>query len=436
MTEFYILIALSAIMLVLLCVLVILSVLKKGGSSVDNSSLKKILDDNSKDAKDNLRDVKSDIVETLKMNNEMTSNTVNLMTQNVEKDITGLSEKVATLVDYQQKSTVALENRIIEFMASVDKKLEAIRGDNEKQLNKMRETVDEKLSSTIEERFNNSFKIVSERLGEITQSFAEMHNLQTGVNDLKKIFSNVKQRGTWGEIALENLLSQILAPEQYSKNVNITKSGDERVDFVINLPGKNDDTVYLPVDSKFPIEDYLKLVEASESGNVAEIDDTAKKLERRIKEEAASIRQKYVHPPKTTDFAILYLTIEGLYAEVVKRPGLIEELQSKYRIVICGPTTLAALLNSLQMGFRTVAIEKRSTEIWKLLEQFRKDFSKFSELLNLTKKKLEGVQSTIEDAGKRTEMIQKRLSGVGTLPAEQTDLSENASTLLDINDEE
>lgn len=436
MTEFYILIALSAIMLVLLCVLVILSVLKKGGSSVDNSSLKKILDDNSKDAKDNLRDVKSDIVETLKMNNEMTSNTVNLMTQNVEKDITGLSEKVATLVDYQQKSTVALENRIIEFMASVDKKLEAIRGDNEKQLNKMRETVDEKLSSTIEERFNNSFKIVSERLGEITQSFAEMHNLQTGVNDLKKIFSNVKQRGTWGEIALENLLSQILAPEQYSKNVNITKSGDERVDFVINLPGKNDDTVYLPVDSKFPIEDYLKLVEASESGNVAEIDDAAKKLERRIKEEAASIRQKYVHPPKTTDFAILYLTIEGLYAEVVKRPGLIEELQSKYRIVICGPTTLAALLNSLQMGFRTVAIEKRSTEIWKLLEQFRKDFSKFSELLNLTKKKLEGVQSTIEDAGKRTEMIQKRLSGVGTLPAEQTDLSENASTLLDINDEE
>ena len=436
MTEFYILIALSAIMLVLLCVLVILSVLKKSGSSVDNSSLKKILDDNSKDAKDNLRDVKSDIVDTLKMNNEMTSNTVNLMTQNVEKDITGLSEKVATLVDYQQKSTVALENRIIEFMSSVDKKLEAIRGDNEKQLNKMRETVDEKLSSTIEERFNNSFKIVSERLGEITQSFAEMHNLQTGVNDLKKIFSNVKQRGTWGEIALENLLSQILAPEQYSKNVNITKSGDERVDFVINLPGKNDDTVYLPVDSKFPIEDYLKLVEASESGNVAEIDEAAKKLERRIKEEAASIRQKYVHPPKTTDFAILYLTIEGLYAEVVKRPGLIEELQSKYRIVICGPTTLAALLNSLQMGFRTVAIEKRSTEIWKLLEQFRKDFSKFSELLNLTKKKLEGVQSTIEDAGKRTEMIQKRLSGVGTLPAEQTDLSENASTLLDINDEE
>lgn len=436
MTEIYILIALTAIMLVLLCVNIILFVFKKNGTSADASAVKKIIEDNAKDSKENLRDIKSDIVETLKMNNEMTANTVNLMMQNVEKDVNGLSEKVATLVDYQQKSTSALEGRMIEFMTNVDAKLENMRGDNEKQLNKMRETVDEKLSSTLEERFNNSFKLVSERLGEITQSFAEMHNLQTGVNDLKKIFSNVKQRGTWGEIALENLLSQILAPEQYSKNVNVTKSGDERVDFVINLPGKNDDTVYLPVDSKFPIEDYLKLVEASESGNVAEIEEAAKKLERRIKEEAASIRQKYVHPPKTTDFAILYLTIEGLYAEVVKRPGLIEELQSKYRIVICGPTTLAALLNSLQMGFRTVAIEKRSTEIWKLLEQFRKDFSKFSELLSITKKKLEGVQSTIEDAGKRTEMIQKRLSGVGTLPDKQTDLQENASNFLDLNDEE
>lgn len=436
MTEIYILIALTAIMLVLLCVNIILFVFKKNGTSADASAVKKIIEDNAKDSKENLRDIKSDILETLKMNNDMTANTVNLMMQNVEKDVNGLSEKVATLVDYQQKSTSALEGRMIEFMTNVDAKLENMRGDNEKQLNKMRETVDEKLSSTLEERFNNSFKLVSERLGEITQSFAEMHNLQTGVNDLKKIFSNVKQRGTWGEIALENLLSQILAPEQYSKNVNVTKSGDERVDFVINLPGKNDDTVYLPVDSKFPIEDYLKLVEASESGNVAEIEEAAKKLERRIKEEAASIRQKYVHPPKTTDFAILYLTIEGLYAEVVKRPGLIEELQSKYRIVICGPTTLAALLNSLQMGFRTVAIEKRSTEIWKLLEQFRKDFSKFSELLSITKKKLEGVQSTIEDAGKRTEMIQKRLSGVGTLPDKQTDLQESASNFLDLNDEE
>ena len=436
MTEIYILIALTAIMLVLLCVNIILFVFKKNGTSGDTSAVKKIIEDTAKDSKENLRDIKSDIVETLKMNNDMTANTVNLMMQNVEKDVNGLSEKVATLVDYQQKSTSALERRMIEFMTNVDAKLENMRGDNEKQLNKMRETVDEKLSSTLEERFNNSFKIVSERLGEITQSFAEMHNLQTGVNDLKKIFSNVKQRGTWGEIALENLLSQILAPEQYAKNVNVTKSGDERVDFVINLPGKNDDTVYLPVDSKFPIEDYLKLVEASESGNVAEIEEAAKKLERRIKEEAASIRQKYVHPPKTTDFAILYLTIEGLYAEVVKRPGLIEELQSKYRIVICGPTTLAALLNSLQMGFRTVAIEKRSTEIWKLLEQFRKDLSKFNELLSATKKKLEGVQSTIEDAGKRTEIIQKRLSGVGTLPDKQTDLQESASNFLDLNDEE
>lgn len=434
MTAIYVLIALTVISIILTAVTLVLTLLKKNLQG--GGDLKSALDENAKENKDTLREIKTDIIDTLKMNNEMTVSATTLMSQNVEKEVKSLGDKVATLVDFQQKSTSSLENRMLEFMSNVNAKLEAMRGDNEKQLNKMRETVDEKLSSTLEERFNNSFKRVSEVLGEITQGFAEMQNLKTGVNDLKKIFSNVKQRGTWGEIALDNLLSQILTKEQYSKNVNITKSGDERVDFVINLPGKDDDTVYLPIDSKFPIEDYLKLVEASESGNVAEIDDAAKKLERRIKEEAASIRQKYVHPPKTTDFAILYLTIEGLYAEVVKRPGLIENLQSQYRVVICGPTTLAALLNSLQMGFRTVAIEKRSTEIWKLLEQFRKDFAKFNELLNQTKKKLEGVQSTIDDAGKRTELIQKRLSNVGALPDEQTDLIENTASIIGADDED
>ena len=435
MTAIYVLIALTVVSTILTVVSLVLTLLRKNNTSEAND-IETALDKSAKENKDTLREIKADIIDTLKMNNEMTVGSTNLMSQNVEKEVKALGDKVATLVEYQQKSTASLENRMLEFMSNVDSKLETMRGDNEKQLNKMRETVDEKLSSTLEERFNNSFKRVSEVLGEITQGFAEMQNLKTGVNDLKKIFSNVKQRGTWGEIALDNLLSQILTKEQYSKNVNITKSGDERVDFVINLPGKDDDTVYLPIDSKFPIEDYLKLVEASESGNVAEIDDAAKKLERRIKEEAASIRQKYVHPPKTTDFAILYLTIEGLYAEVVKRPGLIENLQSQYRVVICGPTTLAALLNSLQMGFRTVAIEKRSTEIWKLLEQFRKDFAKFNELLNQTKKKLEGVQSTIDDAGKRTELIQKRLSNVGALPDEQTDLIENTASIIGADDED
>lgn len=434
MTAIYVLIALTVISIILTAVTLVLTLLKKNLQG--GGDLKSALDENAKENKDTLREIKTDIIDTLKMNNEMTVSATTLMSQNVEKEVKSLGDKVATLVDFQQKSTSSLENRMLEFMSNVNAKLEAMRGDNEKQLNKMRETVDEKLSSTLEERFNNSFKRVSEVLGEITQGFAEMQNLKTGVNDLKKIFSNVKQRGTWGEIALDNLLSQILTKEQYSKNVNITKSGDERVDFVINLPGKDDDTVYLPIDSKFPIEDYLKLVEASENGNVSEIDDAAKKLERRIKEEAASIKQKYIHPPKTTDFAILYLTIEGLYAEVVKRPGLIENLQSQYRVVVCGPTTLAALLNSLQMGFRTVAIEKRSTEIWKLLEQFRKDFAKFNELLNQTKKKLEGVQSTIDDAGKRTELIQKRLSNVGALPDEQTDLIENTASIIGADDED
>ena len=208
------------------------------------------------------------------------------------------------------------------------------------------------------------------------------------------------------------------------------------MDFVINLPGKNEETVYLPIDAKFPIEDYLRLVEASEKGNAAQIEEEGKNLEKRIKAEAQSIRDKYVHPPKTCDFAILYLPVEGLYAEVVRRPNLIEDLQTRLRVVVCGPTTLAALLNSLQMGFRTVAIEKRSTEIGKLLEQFRKDFTQFSDLLGQTKKKLESVQNTIDNAEKRTQLIGKRLQSVSAITGEKTSLLEAASTFVDLDSDD
>ena len=416
MTALYILLAVA---IALLITLIVIAVVKK--TKIDSSAFDS---------------TKNEINTTLRMNNEMTAKTFELSSKNVE-------DKLSALKDANN----AIEQRMVAFMQNVDSKLDAMRQENEKNLNevrrdnetqltKMRETVDEKLSSTLDERFNQSFKIISDRLSEINKGFMEMQSLQTGVNDLKKIFTNVKQRGTWGEIALDNLLSQILTPEQYSKNVNITKNENERVDFVINLPGKNEETVFLPIDAKFPIEDYLRLVEASEKGNAAQIEEEGKNLEKRIKAEAQSIRDKYVHPPKTCDFAILYLPVEGLYAEVVRRPNLIEDLQTRLRVVVCGPTTLAALLNSLQMGFRTVAIEKRSTEIGKLLEQFRKDFTQFSDLLGQTKKKLESVQTTIDNAEKRTQLIGKRLQSVSAITGEKTSLLEAASTFVDLDSDD
>lgn len=416
MTALYILLAVAIALLITLIVIAVVKKTKIDASAFDST--------------------KNEINTTLKMNNEMTAKTFELSSKNVE-------DKLSALKDTNN----AIEQRMVAFMQNVDSKLDAMRQENEKNLNevrrdnetqltKMRETVDEKLSSTLDERFNQSFKIISDRLSEINKGFMEMQSLQTGVNDLKKIFTNVKQRGTWGEIALDNLLSQILTPEQYSKNVNITKNENERVDFVINLPGKNEETVFLPIDAKFPIEDYLRLVEASEKGNVAQIEEEGKNLEKRIKAEAQSIRDKYVHPPKTCDFAILYLPVEGLYAEVVRRPNLIEDLQTRLRVVVCGPTTLAALLNSLQMGFRTVAIEKRSTEIGKLLEQFRKDFTQFSDLLGQTKKKLESVQNTIDNAEKRTQLIGKRLQSVSAITGEKTSLLEATSTFVDLDSDD
>lgn len=306
--------------------------------------------------------------------------------------------------------------------------LERVRADNEKQLEKMRATVDEKLSSTLETRFNQSFKIVNDRLEEINRTFGELQNLQTGVRDLNNIFKNVKTRGTWGEVALDSLLSQILVPNQYKKQVRLTRGSDDAVDFAIVMPGKGDGEVLLPIDAKFPFEDYERLASASQNADAVEVERASKALAMRIKQEAMSIRDKYIKPPKTTDFAIMYLPTEGLYAEVIRRDGLMETLQNQFRIVVCGPTTLAALLNSLQMGFRSVALEKNSAEIRKLLQSFIGDFGKFSDLLQATGNKLAGVQTTIANAEKRTEIIQKKLDRVSSFASD--DAIEGGTTEL------
>jgi DNA recombination protein RmuC len=290
--------------------------------------------------------------------------------------------------------------------------LEAVRKDNEKQLEKMRETVDEKLSQNLEQRFNQSFKLVGERLTEINNTFNALQGLQHDVNDLNKIFKNVKTRGTWGEVSLESLLSQILTEDQYGKQVKVKRGEDTRVDFAIKLPGTGDGTVYLPIDAKFPIEDYERLVDASVEGDSAVVETFAKALGDAVIKQARSIRDKYINPPATTDFAVMYLPVEGLYAEVVRRTELLSKLQNECKVVVAGPTTLSALLNSLRMGFRSVAIEKKSKEISKLLVQFQKDFETFSKYLERLKDNVGTIQKTIDNAQNKSNSIGAKLAKV------------------------
>ncbi len=432
MTILYVLSAIAILTSAATLVFVISSS-KKKNETTDVESMKK--------------DIEKSVSDTVRMENGMLTGAVNAqagatreMTERVDKFILNVDRKLdetkteylkkldelkaentANLVAIKSENTANLvaikednARNLEEVRKASNASLEAVRRDNAEQLEKMRLTVDEKLSSTLEQRFNQSFKIVNDRLEEINRTFGELQNLQTGVNDLNKIFKNVKTRGTWGEVALDSLLQQILIPEQYAKQVRLTRNSEDAVDFVIKMPGKGDGEVLLPIDAKFPYEDYARLIEASERGDVDGTEQAAKALSNVIKHEAMSIRDKYVKPPKTTDFAIMYLPTESLYAEIIKREGLVEEMQTKYRIVVCGPTTLAALLNSLQIGFKSVAIEKRSSEIVKLMHSFNKDFETFSDLLRKTGDKLAAVQTTIANAEDRTEKIRKKLDKVST----------------------
>ena len=317
--------------------------------------------------------------------------------------------------------TQSNEQRFDQLRQSVEARLGAIQSDNANKLEEMRKTVDEKLHATLEQRLGDSFKLVSERLELVHKGLGEMQTLAAGVGDLKKVLTNVKTRGTWGEVQLEALLDQVLTAEQYDKNVATRPGSGERVEFAIRLPGQGDGAsdskpVWLPIDAKFPVEDYQRLVEAQDRADPVAVEIAAKALETRLRDEARKIRDKYVEPPHTTDFAILYLPTEGLYAEALRRPGLAEVLQRDCRVSLAGPTTLAALLNSLQMGFRTLAIEKRSSEVWAVLGAVKTEFGKFGEALEATRKKLEQATKSIESAGVRTRQIERKLKGVEALP--------------------
>jgi DNA recombination protein RmuC len=322
---------------------------------------------------------------------------------------------------------------------TLESRLTAIQSDNSQKLERMRQTVDEKLHSTLEQRLGESFQRVSEQLERVHAGLGEMQSLASGVGDLKKVLSNIKVRGTWGEVQLDNLLEQILSPGQYDRNVATRPGSAERVEFAIRLPGRDraDTSVWLPIDAKFPLEDYQRLLDAQERVDLAALEDAGRSLENRVRAEAKTIRDKYLEPPHTTDFALLFLPIEGLYAEVIRRPGLFDAIQRDYRVTLTGPTTLTAILNSLQMGFRTLAIEQRSSEVWQVLGAVKTEFGKFGDVLAKTKKKLEEATRTIDQAEVRTRAIDRKLRGVEALPAGQARLLlEDSALAADPGEEE
>jgi DNA recombination protein RmuC len=294
---------------------------------------------------------------------------------------------------------------------------ETLRSAVDQQLEHMRKTVDEKLHATLEKRLSESFKQVSERLEQVHKGLGEMHTLAAGVGDLKRVLSNVKTRGVLGETQLAALLEQVMAPEQYEKNVATRPGSNARVEFAIKLPGRESgESILLPIDAKFPLEDYQRLQMAQEAGDKAALEMAEKALEARVKLEAKTIAEKYVEPPHTTDFALLYLPFEGLFGEVLRRPGLFEYIQRQFRVTICGPTNLLAYLNSLQMGFRTLAIQQRSSEVWKVLGTVKAEFGRFAEVLANTKRQLQTVANTIDQAEVRTRQIERKLKDVEVLP--------------------
>lgn len=333
----------------------------------------------------------------------------------IREEMTRGREESATVAKSQREElTKSLEG----VRAIVDLRLKELQKDNAQQIDKMRATVDEKLQGTLEKRLGESFKLVSDRLEQVHQGLGAMRQLASDVGGLQKVLANVKTRGGWGEVQLGALLEQVLTPEQFARNVKTRDESGDHVEFAIKLPGdENGAPVWLPIDAKFPTEDYQRLLSAQEQGNAAAVDEAMKSLETQLKKCAKDICQKYINPPRTTDFALMFLPTEGLYAEAIRRVGLVEQVQRDCRVVFAGPTTLSALLNSLQMGFRTLAIQKRSSEVWNLLAGVKTEFGKFGDALSAAKEKLDQAARKMEDVDVRSRAITRKLRDVEELPS-------------------
>lgn len=362
----------------------------------------------------NARGLREEVFNALNRFNE---SVVSRMNENTSTQISQLDSFAKQLNHLTQRN----EQRIDKLRETIEGQLKAIQEDNTKKLDEMRKTVDEKLNDTLEKRLGESFRLVSERLELVHKGLGEMQNLALGVGDLKRVLTNVKTRGIWGEMQLGNLLDQILTPEQYAQNIATKPGSNDRVEFAIKLPGRDKEgtVVWLPIDAKFPQEDYQRLLDAQEQGDFNLAEESAKALENRIKAEAKDIASKYISVPATTEFAILFLPIEGLYAEVLRRAGLCDILMREHKVIITGPTTLAALLNSLHMGFRTLAIEKRSSEVWSVLGAVKSEFGKFGILLDKTHKKLQEASNSIDTAARKSRTIERKLKDVQELPQEE-----------------
>ncbi len=424
--------ALLIITLVLVIILSFLIVnLNKKINSIGQITYKEEFERIEKSFRDEISRSRAEINSNSKEQREEISGAVLKFGEQLSKNLSNISEMQKNQLDLfanQLKNlTQSNEDKFNKLQEKVENQLKEIQDKNEKKLEEMRLTVDEKLHSTLEKRLSESFSLVSDRLEAVREGLGEMRNLASGVGDLKKVLTNVKTRGTWGEIQLENLIEQILTRDQYEKNINTKKESKDRVEFAIKMPGRNDQNngyCYLPIDAKFPIEDYQRLIQAQENGDVNLVDEASKAIENRIKTEAKSIKEKYIEPPYTTDVAILFLPVEGLYAEVLRRPGLFEKIQNDFKVIIAGPTTISAILNSLQMGFRTLAIEKRSSEVWNLLSVVKSEFIKFGEVLDKTQEKLEQASKQIDSAKTRTRAIERKLKDVEINPNDEIKLIE------------
>ncbi len=430
-------VAYVSIALLLACVALLCTLLSRGRRGVTETAdvqnkitgIEKLLERHERLLREELaRSREETHVESRRIREEMTGG-ITLLGDSLSKrmsDIAGLQKNQLELFAAQLKElTSSNEGRLDKLRDGVDARLRLIQEDNARKLEQMRATVDEKLHDTLEKRLGESFKLVSERLEQVQRGLGEMQTLANGVGDLKKVLTNVKTRGTFGEIQLGSLLEQILAPGQYESNVETRAGSGQRVEFALKLPGRDgtpDGMVWLPLDAKFPQEDYLRLVEALDAADTAAAVEARKQLDRSVREMARMIRDKYLNPPHTTDFGVMFLPTEGLYAEVLRLPGLFDVLQRDFKVMVAGPTTLAALLNSLQMGFRTLAIEKRSAEVWNLLGAVRTEFSKFGAVLEKTRKKLVEAGNHIDQAAIRTRVIERRLRDVQDVPHHDPDL--------------
>ncbi len=426
MTEImlYIIIALLAASVIILIILL------KRSSRIDFTALTSRLDSFEKAQERTERAVKEEVAQ----NRTELGNASREQRQELSEAFKGFGNAVIQRIGEQAHSqkgqlesmsiaiarlSESVEKRLDDVKLSLESRLKNIHDDNAKQLEQMRQVVDEKLQGTLEKRLGESFRLVSERLEMVHKGLGEMQALATGVGDLKKVLANVKTRGTWGEVQLGALLEQVLTPEQFATNI-ATKEGAERVEFAIKLPGQGaekDEPLYLPIDAKFPLEDYQRLIEAQERADTEAIELAGRQLESRVKACAYDICSKYINPPKTTDFAILFLPIEGLFAEVIRRIGLLDAIQRECRVVVAGPTTLWCILSSLQMGFRTLAIQRRSGEVWNLLAAVKTEWTRYGDILDAVQKKINQASETIEKARIRSRAVGKRLKDVQELPA-------------------